>query len=158
MNGKYWEAVAKFYPTLVSKPVIMNLTKEKANITFPSLFPKDVHICHLKIVIDSQYAHSNVLVFDTQYNTVHRFEPIPIEDDLYQLIDSVLLHYLHAHMKEFTYLTHTGNQNDDNLCVAHCLRFALSICGAKVSNNLQEFILDIKDRYNPIGKEDIPEY
>lgn len=159
-NAKYWEAVGKRHSCIVSEPITISFQSNKqAQVTFPELLLSDVHICHLKIVIDNKYAHSNVLLFDSTYNAVHRFEPLSLQDDFNILIDDILQMYLSSFVKSYSYHSHTGNQKDNTLCVAYCLQWVLGICGEKIDADINKFLLYLKRNYGDIrGNQDIPEY
>lgn len=160
LSNNYWNTLARNYSCIVEEPIIISLHSNKhVQITFPDISLHDLHICHLKIVIDDKYAHSNVLLFDSAYNCVHRFEPLSSNDDLHKLIDEIIQTYLSSFVEDYSYYSYNGDQVNNNLCVAYCLQWVLGICGEKVERDIHKFTMYL-EKYYKIDKTDysLPEY
>lgn len=161
LDGKYFDAVLGTYHNYIPEPIVIDITKDgKGTMLFPNITIDEeiTYIFRITIAVEDKDKHSNLLIIEPDTDVVYRFEPAPIKDHIYHMINRLIQSHLFSKIPSFSYHVYTDNEPDappigcdeGGLCVAYCIREALYILGVDdLNTNIDEFAKDIEHKYQP---------
>lgn len=110
----------------------------------------------LKIHIDKNTIHNNVIIIDFKKELLLRYEPCGGNMLMDFVDDSILEMFKNL---DFLYQVESENNCNDNFCVAHCIRYVFDHLTNSISLKypIESFMCVLRKRYEPLNGEPLIE-